>query len=63
MGYTGPYLSRWSFLIVSHTEDQQRINTFSKLNTRVRSLSEKMNSLKVSNHILGVFSISSLREI
>ncbi|KAI9442549.1 Prefoldin subunit 4 [Lactarius indigo] len=27
-------------------EDQQRINTFSKLNTRVRSLAEKMNNLK-----------------
>lgn len=63
MGYTGSSLSRWSFLIVSHTEDQQRINTFSKLNTRVRSLSEKMNSLKVSSHILGMFSIPSLREI
>ncbi|KAI0302680.1 hypothetical protein BC826DRAFT_427402 [Russula brevipes] len=29
-------------------EDQQRINTFSKLNTRVRSLAEKMDNLKVS---------------
>ncbi|KAH9058787.1 Prefoldin subunit 4 [Lactarius vividus] len=27
-------------------EDQQRINTFSKLNTRVRSLAEKMDNLK-----------------
>lgn len=27
-------------------EDQQRINTFSKLNTRVRSLAEKMGNLK-----------------
>jgi prefoldin subunit 4 len=35
-------------LIIPHTEDQQRINTFSKLNTRVRSLAEKMNNLKVS---------------
>ncbi|KAF8268622.1 Prefoldin subunit 4 [Lactarius quietus] len=27
-------------------EDQQRINTFSKLNTRVRSLAERMSNLK-----------------
>ena len=28
-------------------EDQQRINTFSKLNTRLRSIEEKIEALKV----------------
>lgn len=30
-------------------EDQQRINTFSKLNTRFRSIEEKIEGLKVRN--------------
>ena len=29
-------------------EDQQRINTFSKLNTRVRDIEEQLEQLKVS---------------
>ncbi|KAH9979003.1 Prefoldin subunit 4 [Lactifluus volemus] len=33
-------------------EDQQRINTFSKLNTRVRSLAEKMGTLKQDKEAL-----------
>ncbi|KAI0268821.1 Prefoldin subunit 4 [Gloeopeniophorella convolvens] len=33
-------------------EDQQRINTFSKLNTRIRSLVEKMNDLKQEKEAL-----------
>ncbi|KAH9985343.1 Prefoldin subunit-domain-containing protein [Russula vinacea] len=33
-------------------EDQQRINTFSKLNTRVRSLAEKVNGLKQEKEAL-----------
>ena len=29
------------------TEDQQRINTFSKINTRTRGIQEKLEELKV----------------
>ena len=32
----------------SCTEDQQRINTFSKLNTRLKSIEDKIEGLKVS---------------
>jgi prefoldin subunit 4 len=41
-------------VLIPLAEDQQRINTFSKLNTRVRSLAEKMNGLKVSSDNLSV---------
>jgi hypothetical protein len=47
---------RDDLLLISFTEDQQRINTFSKLNTRVRSLAEKMGNLKVSSDNLVVSS-------
>jgi prefoldin subunit 4 len=47
MGYVNTSLERVSNPFI--TEDQQRINTFSKLNTRVRSLAEKMSTLKVSS--------------
>jgi prefoldin subunit 4 len=33
-------------------EDQQRINTFSKLNTRYRTIEEKLESLKARLHVL-----------
>jgi hypothetical protein len=52
MGYRTSSFPTLSFLIFPHAEDQQRINTFSKLNTRVRSLAEKMNDLKVSIQML-----------
>jgi hypothetical protein len=32
---------------ISVTEDQQKINTFSKLNTRIRGFEEKLETLKV----------------
>lgn len=31
----------------AHLEDQQRINTFSKLNTRLKSIEERLEELKV----------------
>lgn len=31
----------------SNSEDQQRINSFSKMNTRLRSIEEKIEELKV----------------
>ena len=34
-------------LLTRCIEDQQRINSFSKLNTRVRDLNEKLKELKV----------------
>lgn len=47
MGYIKSSLPTQPFVIILYAEDQHRINTFSKLNTRVRSLAEKVNSLKV----------------
>jgi len=35
-----------------YPEDQQRINSFSKLNTRMRSIDEKLEELKVGFHTL-----------
>ena len=48
-------------------DDQQRISTFSKLNTRVRNLEEKLQDLKVGlrylvNHRRGVLTSSIARE-
>ena len=36
--------------VILDPEDQQRINTFSKLNNRVRSLEEKLTLLKVDDY-------------
>lgn len=36
-----------TLLIVELPEDQQRINAFSKLNARYRSIEDKINALKV----------------
>lgn len=54
MGYMKSFLPTQSFVIIPYAEDQHRINTFSKLNTRVRSLAEKVNGLKVSSSDSGV---------
>lgn len=41
------------------SEDQQRINTFSKLNTRVRALEAKLEDIKVgASHNMHVFALS-----
>jgi len=36
-----------------HAEDQQRINSFSQLNNRLRHIEGKLEDLKVSLHICG----------
>jgi prefoldin subunit 4 len=46
------------------SEDQQRINTFSKLNTRLRSIEERLEELKVcwqTRHLFKLMVVSSKR--
>ena len=50
MGYaflSDSYAEHEGIYVALSSEDQQRINTFSKLNTRLRSIEEKIEALKV----------------
>ena len=50
MGYaflSDSYAAHGGIHVALSPEDQQRINTFSKLNTRLRSIEEKIEALKV----------------
>ena len=66
MGFVFDSLSQRNVVLKSSwPEDQQRINTFSKLNNRVRFLEEKLTVLKVNDYpyaYLSVWDVSQQQE-